>query len=60
MEGSYQLRIMTLSLREPNQIFASPQYKFPIESSQISHKTEINFGTLSILSIDLLLWLQSW
>ena len=43
---------MTLSLREPNQIFASPQYKSPIESSQMSHKTEINFGTLSILFID--------
>ena len=37
---------MTLSLREPNQILASPQYKFPIESSQICHKTREQFLAL--------------
>ena len=37
----HYIMTVTLSLRRPNQILSTPQHKFPIESSQMNHKTAI-------------------
>ena len=42
----HYIMTVTLSLRRPNQILSTPQHKFPIESSQICHKTRDQFLVL--------------
>ena len=43
----HYIMTVTLSLRRPNQTLSTPQHKFPIESSQMNHKTAMKLEIIS-------------